>query len=50
MKLTRDNVTIVEEDRYFRVKILLIDGPTHYLHSEKVNLETAIRMRDELIA
>jgi len=40
------NVLIEKSERYYRVYVKF---ETHKLHSEKLNLETAIRLRDSLL-
>ena len=46
MKVSTQNCKIVLDGKYYRVIILL---GTHKLHSEKLNLATAIDVRDKFV-
>lgn len=46
MKLSHGNIEVITDDGYFRV---IIKYDTHVLHSEKLNLATAIKLRDKLL-
>ncbi len=46
MKLTQENCDVEQDEMYFRV---IVRFGTHKLHSEKLNLQTSIALRDELI-
>jgi len=45
-ELTPNNVTVEKDEKYYRV---YIKYTTHKFHSEKLNLETAIHIRDALL-
>jgi len=49
MKLTTGNVNIAEDGKYYRVYITAQQMPTHHFHSEKLNLDTAMMLRDDLV-
>jgi len=45
-ELSANNVKIEKDEKYFRV---IIKYTTHKFHSEKLNLETAIHIRDAIL-
>jgi hypothetical protein len=46
MKITKQNCKIKKDGKYFRV---IIEMMTHTLHSEMLNLDTAVDVRDKLV-
>ncbi len=46
LELSASNVLIEKDEKYYRV---IIKYTTHKFHSEKLNLETSIHIRDAIL-
>ena len=46
MKVTTQNCKVIKDGKYYRV---IIELKTHNLHSEMMNLATAIDVRDKMV-